>query len=198
MIYFKGGGMNKSKKKFNLKNEYNKVIIPYIITGAVIILSSFFYYIFVYDSDYLDLKKKYIWLNKEIYHIINVNHELYENKKYNLSKEFICAVIQIESGNACKNKLSCMLKVKSKANAIGLMQVLYIHRSKNPEILEDPVVNINVGCGYLYACMLQAKGNKMEACRLYNAGLNNKRDRYRNWIYVAKILNSYNDFIINR
>jgi len=58
MIYFKGGGMNKSKKKFNLKNEYNKVIIPYIITGAVIILSSFFYYIFVvefYDSDYLNL-----------------------------------------------------------------------------------------------------------------------------------------------
>ena len=132
-----------------------------------------------------DLQRTYVWLTPDIY--LNISHEeVYQQIN---DKNLVCALIQAESGDACKNDLACMIKVQSYAGAVGLGQIMPCHG--DVKALENPGINLKFTTWYLKECLSKANGNFKEACRMYNAGLNNKRNKYKNWEYVANILNYY-------
>ena len=135
--------------------------------------------------EYNNLKKYYKWLDIKIYHCI---HQA--AGKYNISVKLTCAVIQQESGSYCNNNLKKMVKVKSSAGAIGIMQVMPFHIDI-PIKLMNYRTNINKGVWYLSECLIKSKQNISQACRMYNAGINNKEKTYKNWAYVKRIINDY-------
>jgi soluble lytic murein transglycosylase-like protein len=137
------------------------------------------------DRDFLKLAGQYKWLDVNIYNIINE-----KAKKYKIDKELVCAVIQYESGDYCRNNLKKMRVVVSRSGAIGPMQIMSFH-TKNPKLLYNLKFNIEKGTWYLSVCLKKSKGNIREACRMYNAGVNSKRWKYKNWAYVNRIEKSY-------
>jgi len=147
-------------------------------------------------SSYDIYKKSHRWLNVEIYNAIR-----YYASFYKIPEKLVYAVIQQESGNYCNNRLSRMLRVKSCAGAIGLMQVMPFHLKDETSYWELYNYNKNIerGCWYLSKCLKRSKGKIVEACRMYNAGMNSKRYRYKNWEYVQRIcvdyLNLQNQFL---
>ncbi len=139
-------------------------------------------------AKYTYLFKYYEWIeqDRQVFSYI-----YFYAKRYNITPELICAIIQAESGEYCKNNLKWMARVKSYAGAIGIMQVMPFH-SKTPWKLKKLKYNISKGVWYFNKCLKKSKGNIREACRYYNAGLNNKRWRYKNWKYVDKIQRHHN------
>jgi len=136
--------------------------------------------------EYRSLKETYVWLTPTIYIAIARANKFQEINDKNL----ICALFQAESGDYCENDLDCMLQVRSYAGAIGIGQVMPYH-AENSKNLERSGYNIDKSAWYLKECLTKSNGNFKEACRMYNAGLRNKRKSYKNWAYVAKILNYY-------
>lgn len=136
-------------------------------------------------SDFSYYQSRYNWLNIEIYHTIK-----YYANNYKIPEKLVYSVIQKESGDYCKNNLTKMLKVKSYAGAIGICQIMPFHVNNYKE-LYDFKTNIRIGCSYLSKCLNRSNGNIIEACRMYNAGMNSKRWRYKNWNYVIKVCKDY-------
>jgi len=132
-------------------------------------------------QEFKDWKNYYIWLNIEVYSTIE-----YFSYKYRINKSLVLAVIQQESGSYCDNKLEKMIKVRSYAGAIGIMQIMPFHVEDFKQ-LYDYRTNIEKGIWYLSKCLKKSKYNIVEACRMYNAGLNSKRWKYRNWAYTKRI-----------
>ena len=135
--------------------------------------------------DYYRLKEHYSWLTPEIYYPI-----YNETKKYaNVSMDDMCALIQLESGDYCRNNTECMKVVRSYAGAIGLCQIIpSFHHKGNRNDLENPALNIMYGTRYYAWCLQYMKGNKKEALRCYNAGPASNPKTYKGQRYVRGIL----------
>jgi len=135
--------------------------------------------VFTYEAvlEYYRLRDYYSWLakNPEYFPAIYSAH-----RKYGVSMDRICAIIQEESGGR--------QYVVSHAGAISLMQVMKFHNNGNREGLFDIHTNIDLGTKYYKWCLNYAKGNEREALRFYNAGPFSNRERYNGWPYVDRIL----------
>lgn len=108
----------------------------------------------------------------------------------------LVALIQVESsGNArAKGKWvypPLMRKDGSiyykKSRAYGLMQVMDYNYSGSTTKLLDISININRGTEILNKCIDKFKDKKHQL-RCYNAGAASDPKKYRNWVYVRKIL----------
>jgi soluble lytic murein transglycosylase-like protein len=141
------------------------------------------------EIKFLNYKKQYPWLNVEIYEII-LYYCRYWEKNYKIDEKLVFALIQHESGSYCRNDLSKMTRVISRSGAIGICQIMPFH-AKNPNDLCNPNFNIKKGIWYLSLCMKKSNGNIRNACRMYNAGLNNKIWKYKNWAYINRIEKDY-------
>lgn len=130
---------------------------------------------------YALLKQKYPWLDISLYCIVIDNSIM-----NNIDPVLICSLIHFESGGK-KTALS-------NKGARGLMQLMACHLKGTKYTIRDlykPSININLGCRHFAFCKSLAKGNLEETLRLYNQGHNSNRDDYKNWKYVANILNDY-------
>lgn len=124
---------------------------------------------------------EYGWMEYDIYKDIEFNADLFD-----FSPRFIAAIIHAESRG---NK-----KIRGRKGEIGLMQPLPIHFSGDSEKLQEPMINIMIGCSYLFECRKKAKGDLKETLRMYNQGKMGKRKNYKNWDYVYNILNNYRKY----
>lgn len=134
-------------------------------------------------SDYIVAYIKYQWINWELY-----SHIKHYAQKYNLPPLLICSVIHRES----KGKKY----VRGKDGEYGYCQIMPVHfrsRKISYKLRFEPEHNIRLGCWYMAKAMKKSKGNIIDACRMYNAGLNSKKHRYRNWKYPKDIYNDYID-----
>ena len=125
------------------------------------------------------LSKQYVWLKHEQ----RFFHTLYFiSKFYKIDVRYVCAIIHLESyDKKHRPTLKQMQYAHSKKDARGLMQVLPTHYDGNPIDLYGITLNLNRGCWYLRKCLVRAKGNPKQAARLYNAGINNHENHYKNW-----------------
>ena len=125
------------------------------------------------DCEYSRLAATYQWMYRSLYHRICI-----ASSNHCVTVSRICAVIQAESGG--------YQYAKSKAGALGLMQVMPLHMPENPDRLYDLDINLDKGAEYLAYCQTKTE-DRREVFRMYNQGTNGKRDRYRNWRYVHTI-----------
>ena len=125
------------------------------------------------DCEYSRLKSTYQWMDRDLYHRICI-----ASSNHNVTVSRICAVIHAESGG--------YRYAKSKAGALGLMQVMPLHLPEDPDKLYDIDINLDKGTEYLAYCQTKTE-DRHEVFRMYNQGTNGKRDRYRNWRYVHTI-----------
>lgn len=142
------------------------------------------------DYAYYNMKKHFVWLDKPIYYFIKE-----QSAKKNISPILICSIIHWESAAACNYNLKRMRVVKSRAGAIGLMQIMPVHaqiRNRPVKKLKEPFFNIRCGVDYLDLCIKKSKGNLKEALRMYNQGINAKRYKYKNWKYVFRVIKKFN------
>ena len=137
------------------------------------------------DKEFALLVKHFKWMDRDTYSIIKER-----SLHYGLDIIYVSSVIQYESGSYCGNNLEWMKRVRSHAGAIGLMQVMPFH-AKNPKMLEDVKFNIHKGTWYLSLCLKKSKGSLIHTARRYNAGVNNKAWKYKNWPYVNRIIKKY-------
>lgn len=142
-----------------MKNIPQKKHFPYLKTFIVFIFTIIFItglVLYIYPVKYIDLIRKY-------------------SAKYNLSPEFICAVINTESGFD-KNQIS-------PKGAKGLMQIMEgtanWANSKEPienydyNNIYDPDLNIHIGCWYISWLNEKYDGDKTLILAAYNAGSGN-------------------------
>lgn len=137
---------------------------------------------------YDEIKPEFPWLTQSIFYII------YFTSRYNsIDPRYVCSVIHYESYDPKhRPTLDKMLRAISPSGARGLMQVMPYHYRGPAKHLERPSLNIRLGTKYLRRCLRKSQGDIIEASRMYNAGLNNKRERYRNWTnYVIPITKKY-------
>ena len=125
------------------------------------------------DCEYSRLKATYQWMYRDLYHRICI-----ASSNHCVTVSRLCAVIQAESGG--------YQYAKSKAGALGLMQVMPLHMPDNPDRLYDLDINLDKGAEYLAYCQTKTE-DRREVFRMYNQGTNGKRNRYRNWRYVHTI-----------
>ena len=133
------------------------------------------------------------------------------SKQNNLDKYMVYAIIKAES-NFKPN-------VKSRSNAIGLMQLLEntaVEMSNNivtEDNLYEPEINIKLGTSYYAYLLNHYKGNNILALTAYNAGMGNVDVWIKTGViksdgsdienipyketnnYVRKILNSYQMYL---
>jgi len=136
-----------------------------------------------------NLKKYFPWLRYETYKTV-----VAECEKNNIDPKFMLSVIQFESGEYCKNDYNRMIKVVSRAGAIGICQIMPFHAS-DPQTLYNPKENIKKGAWYLGTCFEYSGGNIREAIRMYNQGVHGKKWKYRNWTYVNRIDKLYRQIL---
>lgn len=138
--------------------------------------------------DYYRLKQHYIWLVPEVYYCIY--NEV--NKYPEITMDDVCAIIQLESGNARHNNIERMKIAISSSGAIGLMQIMPFHHKRGPRTdLYNPALNIMYGTRYYTWCLRYTKGNKKEALRCYNAGPASVATRYGGYkTYATPIINN--------
>ena len=160
------------------KNKFNSVVFLSMLFFSFNFLTPTLGFDPIFFLPYY--KQSFKWLDTEIYYLV-----YYYTQKYNVKIEEVFSIIQIESGNYCKNNLEAMKKVKSYAGAVGLMQVMAIHSNNKVEVLYDPVTNLELGIKYYKLCLQKAK-NKEEALKFYNAGLYYKKP-YKNQWYINEI-----------
>lgn len=140
-------------------------------------------------TKYKQYKSYFVWLNKDVYRTIR-----FYCKNRNISIVYFMALIQAESGDYCKNNFYNMTKVVSHAGAIGISQVMPMH-VHNRKILFNYKINIDFGTYYIKKCLISSNGNWLLAAQKYNAGIRSNAYKYKNWIYVAKILKYYSEFV---
>lgn len=139
--------------------------------------------------DFYRLQSQYSWLTPEVFYIIYNELKRYDN----ISIDDICALIQYESGNYCRNNSECMRVVHSYAGAIGYMQIMPFHHNGPSKDLYNPSVNIMYGIRYYHWCLKYTNNNKKEALRCYNAGPASNRTLYKGWNnYVFPIIQKSN------
>lgn len=126
-------------------------------------------------------QKHYKWLTPHLYKLYSMRA-----RQYRVPLRLALALIHVESRG--KN-------VISRTHDYGRMQVNKIHMRHNPKQLLNDKINSRIGFWYLSAALKKSNWNKREAVRLYNQGLAGKRWKYRNWNYVAQILNAYQNNI---
>ena len=156
-----------------------------------LILHSCFYYQYLeltWQQDriqFVNMKQKYEWLNKDIFTII-----IREAKVNDLKPSYIASIITVESKG--KNIPSHRIN-RDGSRDFGPMQLNNKHLKQNedPRILHNPQITIARGCRYLKECLVKADGNKAIASRLYNQGKNGKQMYYRNWAYVDRVFSNY-------
>jgi len=163
-------------------NIFYVSIIAYLITMFSILECTQKRNVYIIqDAKYIQLQKKYKWLNKNLYDIVLEN-----SKRYNIDHKYIIAIIDVESnGNH---------RAVGKSNDLGLMQVIpkYHYKNKNKNDLFIPEINIKVGCGYLRDCLNKAGGKKWLASIYYNAGMSCNISKYNRWWYIKKIIRNTN------
>ena len=116
---------------------------------------------------------RFIYIKMEILH--------QSANKYEIDTKFICALIKHES-----NWDSFAV---SSAGARGLGQIMPYHTS-NPALLFRDGYNIRKCVWYLRLCMKDSNNDKALAIQKYNAGLRFVQEKYENYKYVMRILNS--------
>lgn len=146
----------------------------------------------IVSYEFMVAKENFPWLTEELLEDIRF-YCSYWKDVYELDEFAVCSLIHEESGNFCGNDLDKMKKVVSWAGAIGIMQVMPIHSPNNPNKLKNHKFNLKKGIWYFARCMKKGKGNIKEASRMYNAGLNNKRWKYKNWAYSNRVQKNYQE-----
>jgi soluble lytic murein transglycosylase-like protein len=125
-----------------------------------------------------------------------------ESKKHHVNHYLIYALVEYESLRATGYDLEKAIKVRSRAGAVGLGQIMPIHaRLRNMPIskLEIPEINIKLTCQIFADQVRIAKkrGYKniiAESLRCYNQGAGRgngivHRNRYRDWnSYVYPVI----------
>lgn len=143
-------------------------------------------------NEYKRLKTRFTWLEKDVYDFIKI-----EAEKKEVDPHLIMSVIQIESGDFCKNNWAAMKKVKGTSGEIGPMQVMPYH-ARNPKNLYDWKYNIKKGIGYFKGGLEIGQGDIRVAIRLYNQGHAGKWQNYKNWKYVARVMRKYKKVLTDR
>lgn len=143
-------------------------------------------------NEYKRLKTRFTWLEKDVYDFIKI-----EAEKKDVDPVMIMSVIQIESGNTCKNNLERMKRIRGEAGEYGAMQVMGYH-AKNPDDLKDWKFNTITGIGYFKGGLEIAHGDIRVAVRLYNQGHAGKWQDYKNWKYVARVIRKYKKVLTDR
>lgn len=140
------------------------------------------------EKVYDEIKPAFPWLDQWVFYII-----YFTSRSQNVDPKYVCSIIHYESYDPNhRPTLKKMLRARSKSGAIGLMQVMPYHYKGPSKDLERASLNIKLGTKYLVRCLTRSRGDIVEASRMYNAGVNNKRERYRNWTnYVIPIMKKY-------
>lgn len=135
--------------------------------------------------DFYTIQENYEWLDRDVYFYIIQN-----SNKYKIDVRFICSLIQAESGG--KNIRARRINNNGTYDH-GYMQINEVHLpiDSDVRVLYNPAVNIEIGIRYLSRCLDRAKGDKSQAVRMYNQGINGSVNRYENWQYVSGVLNNY-------
>lgn len=197
-------------RKLEQKKKRNYETIVSIYIGLLFIIFAFFvnadklYKQNIQDLKPVEVKKEVVKVNNNLFHRLKkyfpwLQYETYktvvaECEKNNIDPKFMLSVIQFESGAYCKNDYDRMIKVVSRAGAIGICQIMPFHAS-DPNTLYDPQENIKKGAWYLGTCFEYAGGNVREASRMYNQGVHGKKWKYRNWSYVNRIDKLYKQIL---
>ena len=132
---------------------------------------------------YKRLSMQYEWLSLDLYNII-----LYESKVADFDPKLICSIIHVESSGE---------NIISKQNKDGSYDIGYCqYNTKNMKKGEErlylnPNLNIRSGILYFKDCIKVSNGRLDDSIRLYNQGINGKRDKYKNWKYVKKVFKAY-------
>ena len=177
---------------------YELYISPRIFKITLISVYTFFFIVLFGASqvqlanrdvvEYKVLKRSYKWLTLDLYVTISEMNKYHKIYKYvRDSKNYICALIQAESGGR---------NVVGDVNRNGTrdycyMQVNEVHSKGNPRELLIMPQCIRKGCGYLSKALRRGRGDLLTATRLYNQGLGGKSSKYRRYAYVARVLNFY-------
>ena len=130
------------------------------------------------EDEYHAMRKHFPRMTWEIYETVYATA-----RRLGIDYKLVLCIIWRESN--FKNVKS--KKNKNGTHDLGIMQVNNCHR-----VLAEPmdiVSNIRFGCRYLFYCF--RSGTIADAVRRYNQGLNGKRKDYKNWRYVAEVLNKY-------
>lgn len=141
----------------------------------------------ILKRDYL--YKKYSWMSKKLY-------TLYRSRsiQFKVPLKLAVCVVQTESHGK---------KIVSRLNSngtrdFGRFQVNQVHMPKTPYRLWYDYTNSKYGFMYLKMCLNKSK-YLPDTIRMYNQGLNGIKKYYKNWKYVDKVIECYNqDIIKNR
>lgn len=129
------------------------------------------------------LQEHFNWVDYDIFYWVNS-----KGQQYNVDPILIYSLIQYESsGKNIRGR-------RQNSNGTydhGYMQINEVHVNSNAQILYEPRINFHIGIKYLSFCLNRANHDYMTALRMYNQGHNANANRYRNWVYVARILNKY-------
>lgn len=144
----------------------------------------------------LILQTEAVRLNEETRHQITET-VLHLSQEYRIDPMLILAVMKVES--------EFDLKARSRAGAIGLMQVMPIaarETAKDLEVtsLHSPQSNIRIGVHYLAGLMKRFKGDLIKALMAYNRGPTQVARAYKNRRaplggYQNKVLRVYREFL---
>lgn len=136
------------------------------------------------------IKHLYPWITKDFLGKIYL-----KSTKYEIDPLFVCSIIHYESYHAIyRPTLKEMKYATSQSGAMSFMQVMGFHYPENPKRLYDTELNLDKGIQYLKKCLIASKGNRIEAARMYNAGIANNRQRYTNWDnYVYPVCKLYKE-----
>ncbi len=132
-----------------------------------------------------ELQKHFDWIDYDVFYWINSL-----SKQFEIDKVLVCSLIQYESRG---RNIRCYQQNFNNTYDHGYMQINDVHipTGQTSQYLYEPRVNFRIGINYLSFCLRRANNDYMTALRMYNQGHNGNANRYKNWIYVAKILNKY-------
>ena len=131
-----------------------------------------------------EMSHKYEWVDSQNF------LPIYNNSILNdLDYRYVCALITAESNG--KNVIS--RKNRNGTRDVGLMQV---NCFTDEEILKYKDLNAGIkeGTVRLKKAVEKSAGNLAEATRLYNQGINGKKEFYRNTAYVKRVMLYYTGY----
>lgn len=140
------------------------------------------------EKEFEKMHEHFCWLNLEVFYII-----YFISRDFDVDPKLMCSVIHYESyDKRYRPTLKHMLRARSPSGARGLGQVMPFHYRGPVKDLYKSRINLTLSASYLHKCLVEADGDVMEACRMYNAGIHSNRYRYKNWAdYVIPIMRKY-------